>query len=274
MLDLRRMRPIVLAIFVLLIARVALAQEETPAATPAPTVPPTPAPTPPAWTGSLELGATATSGNTSLETYTTAFKTDGRWRGWGVAARAIGLYAENRNVQTAGAYETSLRGDRKIWKKLDAYVRLSADGDPFKGFHTRQGIGSGLGAEVWKRTEGKLVKDLLRIEAGYQFLREDLVRVEEDRDIHAGRGFLGYKHAFDQTSAFSQEIEAVDDLQGRTIGTSITSLTVQLRKNLALKIAETIKFDTRPPLLDPADPTLGRFEEIDTLTAGAVIVSF
>lgn len=262
---------------------IATGQEPAPApeGTPIPTTPPPAEPPPvvkkaPNWTGAVEAGATATSGNTQVETYTAAAKADGKWRGWGVAYRSSVVYAETRNIQTAGAFDASLRGDRKLVGPLSAYARLSIDGDRFKGINNRKGAGAGLGVEIWKRAGEGYVANLLRTEFGYQYYREDLARTEEDHDIHAGRAFLAFLHAFHKEAVFTEEVEALTDFatEDRYLVTSVTALTVKLRTNIAFKISETVKMDTKPNFIVPEDESQGRFERVDTLTAAAVIVSF
>lgn len=261
----------------------AAAQEPAPApeGTPIPTTPPPAEPPPvakkvPVWTGAVEAGATATSGNTQVETYTAAAKADGKWRGWGLAYRSSVVYAETRNIQTAGAFDASLRGDRKLVGPLSAYARISIDGDRFKGINNRKGAGAGLGVEIWKRPAEGYVANLLRAEAGYQYYREDLARTEEDHDIHGARGFLAFLHAFSKDAVFTEEVEALSDLatEDRYLVTSVTALTMKLRTNIAFKVSETVKIDTKPNFIAPEDESLGRFERVDTITTAAVIVSF
>lgn len=212
-----------------------------------------------------------------MQTFTGALKLDGTWRGWGVAARSSGVYAETEDIQTAGAWDASLRGDRVLVGVLGAYARLSLDGDRFKGFENRKGAGAGLSlAKKWAATEGGYDRFGVRAETGYQFYREDLVGIDEDNDVHAGRGFLGLLGALSKDTNLSEELEVLYDFEteGRYLVTSVTALTVKLRANLALKISETVKMDTEPPLIDPANPDSERFEEVDTLTAFALQLSF
>ena len=288
------MRAVALAVLVFG-ASTALAQTETPspspestaapaetpavAATPVATPAPTPAPPPPVpkWKGSLEAGATATSGNTDVQTYTGAMKLDGTWRGWGVAARSSGVYAETQDIQTAGAWDANVRGDRGIFKVLGAYARVSIDGDRFKGIENRKGAGLGLSvAKKWAAKEGGYDSAGLRAEAGYQFYREDLVGTDEDNDVHAARGFVGLFRAMSKDTSLSEEAEVLYDFEteGRYLVTSVTALSVKLKRNLALKVSETVKMDTEPPLTDPANPDSEPFEEVDTLTAVALQLSF
>lgn len=277
------LRSAALATLLLALPVPAFAQEPgpSPEGTPIPTTPPPAVPPPivkkvPVWTGALEAGATATSGNTQVETYTAGAKADGKWRGWGMAFRGSTVYAETRNVQTAGAFDANLRGDRKLVGPLSAYGRLSIDGDRFKGINNRKGAGAGLALEIWKRPAEGYVADLLRAELGYQYYREDIARTEKDHDIHAGRAFAAFLHAFRKDAVFTEEVEALYDFatDDRYLIASVTALTVKLRTNIAFKVSETVKMDTKPNFLVPEDESLGRFERVDTLTAAAVIVSF
>ena len=251
----------------------------TPSATPEATQAPTPTPPPPvpAWKGSLEAGATETSGNTEIQTYTGAMKVDGTWRGWGVAVRSSGVYAETEDIQTAGAWDASLRGDRALVSILGAYARVSIDGDRFKGIENRKGAGLGLSvAKKWAAREGGYDSAGLRAEGGYQFYREDLVGVDFDNDIHAARVFVALFKAISKDTSISEEAEVLYDFEteGRYLVTSVTALSVRMRRNLALKLSETIKLDTKPTLTDPADPASEPFEKVDTLTALSLQLSF
>lgn len=228
-------------------------------------------------TGSVEAGATATSGNTDVQTYTGALKADAKTDGWGLALRSSGVYASSHHVQTAGSWDTSLRGDRAIIGKLSGYAKLSIDGDRFKGIDNRKGAGAGLAAATTWRDEGAdFDHDALRAELGYQYYRVDLARTTKDQEIEAGRAFAGYKHAFQKETTFSEEDEALYDfkVKDRVLLTSVTALTVRLRAHLSFKASETVKVDSVPDLRDPADPTQGRFKRTDTLTAFAAIVTF
>jgi len=55
---------------------------------------------------------------------------------------------------------------------------------------------------------------------------------------------------------------------------AVSALSVRLRAHLAVKASETVKIDSVPDYVDPADPTRGRFKHTDTLTAVAMIVTF
>lgn len=258
------------------------AQEAAPAAAP---VPP-----PPPYKGSLEAGATRTSGNTEVETYTGALTADASWRGWGLALRGSGVYAETRDVQTAGAWDASLRGDRALLGVLGIYTRVSIDGDRFKGFESRKGAGGGLSVQKKWAARGPVPADMpsgeppaagydrvaARAELGYQYYREDLVGTTVDNEVQAARAFGAVSIAISKETFFTEEVEALYDFEAedRYLVTSVTSLVVKLRRNLALKISQTVKIDTEPPYRDPANRDLGRFEEVDTLSASALIVTF
>lgn len=244
----------------------------------------------PPYKGSLEAGATHTSGNTEVQTYTGALTADATWRGWGLALRGSGVYAESEDVQTAGAWDASLRGDRALLGVLGVYGRVSIDGDRFKGFENRKGAGGGLSVAKKWAARGPVPVDMpsgeppaagydrlsLRAELGYQYYREDLVGTTVDNEVQAGRAFAGIGVAISKDTVFTEEAEALYDFEtdGRYLVTSVTALVVKLRKNLALKLSQTVKVDTEPPYRDPANRDLGRFEEVDTLTASALIVTF
>lgn len=256
-----------------------LAQAQVPEVAPVVTPAATPTPAPPKVPhvkGSAEAGATVTSGNTTVQTYTGALKVDGIWPTWGFAVRSSGVYARVRSTQTAGSWDASLRGDRQIYASLSAYGRLSIDGDRFKGIENRKGAGAGLAWIVFKRKATGYDADILRTELGYQYYREDRVAPAEDDDISAARAYLGYAHAFSKESVFSEEAEALYDFKtdGRYLLTSITALTVRLSARVAFKASETVKVDTIPAYRDPATPALGRFEKTDTVTSAAIIVGF
>lgn len=230
-----------------------------------------------AFTGSVEGGLTATSGNTDVQTYTFGAKADAKAKLWSAAFRSSGVYAQTHHVQSAGAWDASLRGDRTITGILSAYLRASMDGDPFKGINNRKGAGGGLSvAKAWRTPGAKFDHDAIRGELGYQYYRVDLARTDEDQDISAGRAFAGYQHSLSKETGISEEAEALYDfkIQDRVLMSSVTALTVQLKANLAFKASETIKADTVPDFIDPANPGLGRYKKVDTLTAFAVIVSF
>lgn len=247
-------------------------------ATPDPCAPtPTPKPPPPPHVkGTAEAGATVTSGNTTVQTYTGALKVDGAWPTWGFALRSSGVYGRVRSTQTAGSWDASLRMDRQIFLSLSGYGRLSIDGDRFKGIENRKGAGGGLAWLALRRKGAGFDTDVLRAEIGYQYYREDRVAPAEDDDISAARGFVGYAHAFSKDSVFSEEAEALYDFKtdDRYLLTSITALTVRLSARVAFKASETIKVDTVPAYRDPAMPALGRFEKTDTVTSAAIIVGF
>jgi hypothetical protein len=227
-------------------------------------------------TGAVEGGATATSGNTSVETYVGSAKAAGTWAGWGVAAKTSGVYGKSAGVQTAGAWDAGLRGDRVLKGWLSTYVKASIEGDEFKGLTNRKSAGLGLSGQLWKRPGEGFDRDLLRAELGYQFLRDDLSKTDEDIDIHAARAFVSYVHAFTKETTFTQDIESLSDVENekRVLITSITALSVKLRANLAFKASETVKADLQPNYVDPADHSKGRFKAVDTITSVAFILSF
>ena len=141
-------------------------------------------------------------------------------------------------------------------------------------------------ARVWKSPH-----QLLRGEIGYDYTFEHRVLqpmgAQRDFQYHSGRLFGYYENKFTPWASFTEGLEvleAFNDLVGFRLN-SVTTLSSQIYKNIALKVNFTLHFNNDPalrpvninpatmmPFVLPADDV--RFEKVDTELDVVLAVTF
>jgi len=181
------------------------------------------------------------------------------------------------------------RYDRYFLEKNTAYVSFQSSGDRPAGFIYR------LEPQVgYARLFFKSPHQLLRGEIGYDYTYEHRVPqpmgAERNVQYHSGRLFGYYENKFTQYASFSEGLElleAFNSLDSFRVN-SVTSLSSQIYKNIALKVNFTLHFNNTPALrpsptnIDPATgvvypPYMGDdayFQKVDTQLDVVVAVTF
>lgn len=180
------------------------------------------------------------------------------------------------------------RYDRYFFDKNTVYVSFQSQGDRPAGYIYR------LEPQVgYARLFFKSPHQLLRGEIGYDYTYEHRVLqpvgVDRNVDYHSGRLFGYYENKFTPYATFSEGLElleAFNHLQGFRLN-SVTSLSTQLYKNVAIKTNLTLRFNNDPalrPTPTNIDPATGMpyvlpadqlsFQKLDTQLDVVLAVTF
>ncbi len=190
----------------------------------------------------VDLGFVSTSGNTAVTTFNMGEKltyTTGRWM-FGQAAAAI--YGETDGSSTAEQYDAALRAEYSLGPHFLAFAGATWYRNTFSGITSRFVEGVGLG---WRTIQAP--RDTLRLDAAITSNQETNLALVQST-FAASRASLAYKHLFGASTAFTQAVEWVTNLEDtddqRLL--SETALTAPISKQIALKATYTIRFDNQP----------------------------
>jgi hypothetical protein len=189
---------------------------------------------------------------------------------------------------SAANWNVKARYDRYFFEKNTVYASFASSGDKPAGYIYR------LEPQVgYARLFLKTSHQLLRGEIGYDYTFEHRVvqPVGEPRDVdyHSGRLFLYYENKFTPYASFSEGVElleAFNHLEGFRLN-SITTLSSQIHKNVAIKVNFTLHVNNDPALrpapteIDPATgmvfvlpPDQVRFDKVDSQLDVVVAITF
>ncbi|MFZ5480191.1 MAG: DUF481 domain-containing protein [Myxococcota bacterium] len=211
---------------------------------------------------SAELGGAWTTGNT--DTYTLNGSLDGSHR-WGrnrlmldlganvgasmVDGDADGLLSDAERaagrVETARRYSADLRYDRFIGERDSLYVLGGAFVDRFAGYDTRVHGQIGYSRVLVESDKANLVAEL-----GVDVAREDFVAGIDPNTavVVAGRGLVGFTYKFNESVAFSDTLEAYENVlvpaDLRVLNQA--AITAKLNATFSLKVSHQLAFDNVP----------------------------
>jgi putative salt-induced outer membrane protein YdiY len=180
------------------------------------------------------------------------------------------------------------RYDRYFLEKNTAFISYQMSGDKPAGYLYRIEPQAGYARLFWKSP-----RQIFRGEVGYDYTFEHRVvqpmGAPRDVQYHSARVFAYYENKFTPYASFSEGLEmleAFNHFAGFRLN-SLTSLTSQLYKNLALKVNFTLHFNNDPALrpapteIDPATnmiyvlpPDQAHFDKVDTQLDVVLAVTF
>jgi len=218
------------------------------------------------WTSSVELGFIRTTGNT--ETQTTALKADvvyevEKWRHSG-HAEGYGQESEDattgESVVSAERYELSGKSDYKFSELDYAFGQIKLKKDRFSGFEYENSLSLGYGRKAIKQDNMELD---LEIGPGMRFYKPDNAESQDEALlVLAGK----YWWAITGNSKFTQDL-FFDIGEEYTESKSVTGISANINKTLALKFTYTIRHKSEVP-----DPTTT--EKTDTEAAVTLVYNF
>ncbi|QDU83696.1 hypothetical protein Pla163_07970 [Planctomycetes bacterium Pla163] len=211
----------------------------------------------PAWTGSVTLGATITSGNTEVTTLAanaeavldrSATESTDRW-----TARAFWLFAEQKN-QTSGQNEitqrqagASVKYDYFFAEETYGYGNAAVTTDTIAALDLRYQLGAGVGHQFLDEEDRAFSG-----EAGLAYVNEDYKdfpgQPSDDADYIAARLAYDFFFQISEQTSFRQLAEAfvavdnMDDVYGRLD----TSITTNLTESMIGKLQHVMDYDNTP----------------------------
>jgi hypothetical protein len=228
-------------------------------------VPPPPAPV--TWTGTVNLGLIALTGNSQTLTFSTNAALERKSPEWIWGLKANAAYGQGTASGATTSTVTALnagfqaRGDRRLTDQLSLYLLAGIDTDHLKSIESRPFGEVGLSYIWFDVKEGELQKTTLRTDLGFRYGREYRfqyypVQISGNQDpafaevdVVAPRLGVLYRYAFSKDVIFGEEASLLANVAGtaRLLLTSTTKLSARLTEKVALGVGFVVNDDTVPP---------------------------
>jgi hypothetical protein len=253
------------------------------------------APSATGWVGSIGLGLSWITGNTSQLTATGNVGLDKKWTDWALGIRLNGAYGlanptaflGGEPAVTARRAGGTIRGDRSFGSGFAAIFLLAgAEFDHIKNVEFR-GIGeAGAALTFFNKKQDDYEKLFLRLDLAMRAggeTRFEYFGMNRNRPVNpysivilAPRIAATFRYGFNKFVRFSNELEVIPFLLGefRMLLNNNMKLNARLTENLSIAIAWLLNVDTLPPGTSngpagPAPGTMGTRLPIDSaLTVG------
>lgn len=192
------------------------------------------------WTGSAELGVSATTGNTRNTNINGKFKIAYQHGPWKHAFRLEALQASQSGDTTANR----ILGEFTSKYALSArdYLFGSARGthDEFSGYRYQASVAGGYGRNLWISDQGSLSAEL-----GPGYRQAKLDNGETQRNLIA-RVNGAFEYRFSKSAHFNQDVTVLSG-QDNTEIESVTAVTASLTDTLAMKLSYTVQHNSQVP---------------------------
>lgn len=231
------------------------ADEPLPEPSPAPEPPPAP---PDLWSGSLELGGIATTGNTDTSTLTGKFKLVFDSPKWRHDTRLEALKSSDTGKTTAERYQGVYKARYKFSRRSYVFWALRAEQDEFSGYRYQVSESIGYGRNLWKSGRGHL-----NMEIGPGARQSEINDGTRSEDVIA-RWFSDFQYAFSKQVELTEEL-LVQSGKDNTETESVSGLKVKINGALSVRLSYTIKHNSKVP----ADR-----EKLDTKTAVTLVYDY
>ncbi|MCI0506549.1 MAG: DUF481 domain-containing protein [Gammaproteobacteria bacterium] len=196
---------------------------------------------PSTWIADLGLGYVKTTGNTETTTVKGDIEAIKEIEKWRHTVNAEGLNTSDRDITTAERYFLSGKSDYKYSEFNYIYATATYDKDHFSGFDYRTTFSAGYGRRIIHEPALSLDGE---IGPGMRYSRPD---TGESEDEFMGRLAANLKWKISDNSEFTQDLYS-DIGEDATITKSITALSANINKSLALKLSYTYKYTSEVPV--------------------------
>jgi putative salt-induced outer membrane protein len=225
-------RPLLHAIFVLILASLAAGHAGAQAKAPPPSE------------FSADLGFVSVSGNTSVTTLSLGEKWVRRIARWEFKQDMGAIYGKTDSVESSNSLKASVRGDYGLGANMALYARTAFDRNKFAGVKSRFAEGLGLVAKLAATDINQL-----NVEGGFELTQQDNLDGTSD-SFSSLRGATSWKHMFSANAYFFQGLEFLpnlDDGEDYRIN-SETTVVAPLSSHVAMKASYQVRFDNLPSL--------------------------
>lgn len=246
------LRPVVLAVAVLLTGLAGVARAQAPA--------PPPPPPPPRHEGSVDFSFVGTAGNSSTQTIGLGGQFIVRRAPWEAKLKVDFVRNEADDAVTAQSATIDFRAQRPVSKRLSAYGQYGYQRDRFAGIIDRNAVEGGVAYSM------KSGPQALTLDAGLGYANEQ--RLPGPNLSTATLGFGGvYTIKLSATSDLSEDAHVVCSLSDGSDWrvANALALTAKLTTVLALKASTTIRYVNLP---------VAGFKKTDGVTAIALVAKF
>lgn len=193
------------------------------------------------WNGEADLGLVATQGNTNTSTLNAALDVEHQHTQWRDDLRLEALNSTNQGTTTAERYVGELKTAYDFSHASFWFGNLRYDADRFSGYAYQASESFGYGHRF--HPYASVHADL---QAG-PGLRQSRQEGERGRNEVIVRAAAGLTWALSDSAKFNQRLR-VEGGRSNTTVESVSSLQSQVVGNLAVKVAETVKFNSSVPV--------------------------
>lgn len=193
------------------------------------------------WTGSTELGVSATTGNSRNTSINAKFKLGYAQGPWSHSLRLETLQASENGSSTANRTLGELKSQYDLDGRNYLYGTARGLRDAFSGYTYQASVSAGYGRRLWVSDKGHLA-----VEAGPGYRRAKVVDSGEVQDNLVGRVHGDFEYRFSKTAKFNQEITVIGG-RDNTETESVTSVSASLTDTLAMKLSYTVQYNSQVP---------------------------
>lgn len=194
------------------------------------------------WSGSAELGVSATTGNSRNTSINGKLKLGYRQNAWEHTLRLETLQASEDGNETAnrtlGEFKTKYDFDPRNY----AFGNLRGVHDAFSGYRYQASVSAGYGRRLWVSDKGSLA-----VEAGPGYRRSETADTNETKNEAIGRVHGAFEYRFSKTAKFNQDVTVLAG-QDNTETESVTAVTASLTDTLAMKLSYTVQHNSQVPV--------------------------
>ncbi len=204
------------------------------------------------WTGSGELGAFQSSGNTKSIGGTAGLALTKESENWRLKLRALGDYQRTNGVTSREQAVAAFEPNYKINERLYAYGLGQYERDKFQGFSSRFTASGGLGYQVIKTERTKL-----DVKVGPAWRKTNFVSGGSTSSI-AGLLDTNFGYKISPTVTFTQDTSAYVESKNSSL-LSLTGINAKLSDKLTARLSYQVDHETKPPVGLKKTDTLTRF---------------
>ena len=203
------------------------------------------------WSGSGQLGAIRSTGNSSNTGVTAGLNLNRRGIDWSHKFAAQIDYQRANGQTTREQYQISYEPNYELSSDFYTYALGQYERDLFQGFSARYSVSGGLGYHVLKTDSMTL-----NLQAGPAWRRAERTDGSSESDLS---GFLSadYDWRISENLKLSQDLRAFLQSSNSTLS-STTGLQAKVASNFSVGLNYSVEIDTDPPLGAVQTDTLSR----------------
>jgi putative salt-induced outer membrane protein len=212
------------------------------------------APPPPVgWTGTGQVGAVLSRGNSDATTANVKFDGSDSFGDWKNVAHLAFLYGESADFSTAQRLEGAWQSNYNYSKKMFVFGSITGEDDRFDGFVYQATLATGLGYKVVDSDTTKLT---LTAGIGYRRLQsETLIKDDDGRVISRdpgestsdGVGTVGldYQQQITKTTKLTDRLAIQSGGQNSAVANDF-AIAVNMTQALALSFGYGVRYNSNP----------------------------
>ena len=192
------------------------------------------------WSGKVNLGYLATSGNTENSSLNSAFGLEYDSEKWEHLFHMAAIRASENDETTAQAFEASWKSEYSVADDNYVFGRVKWSKDKFSGYDQQVSETVGYGRRILDTDVHQLSAEL-----GIGAAQSDL-RDGTSEDDFIGRAAANYKWVLNSTAEFQQDL-SVESGADNTYMESVSAIKTTLIGSLSLVASYTIKSNSQVP---------------------------